>query len=81
MKKIEMKYGFPLFTKEKSNIYLGNHKELIISDIWAFWDYIIKKHRRNKHFLQSCLEQAKFFYITAENSPIKSKLYYIITLF
>jgi predicted nucleotide-binding protein (sugar kinase/HSP70/actin superfamily) len=37
------KYGFPLFTKEDSIIYFGHEKKLIISDIWAFWDYVIKK--------------------------------------
>ncbi len=73
-----MKYGFPLFTKENSTVYLGNHKKLIISDIWSFWDYIIKKNSKNKTFLNSLLEQAENFYISAENSPIKSKplLYY-----
>ena len=78
MTKIDMKYGFPLFTREISTVYLGNHKKLIISDIWSFWDYIIKKNSRNKPFLNSLLEQAKNFYISAENSPIKSKplLYY-----
>lgn len=68
-----MKYGFPLFTKEKSTVYMGNHKKLIISDIWSFWDYIIKKHKKDNDFLSALLEQAKTFYNAAENSPIKSK--------
>ena len=54
-------------------MYLGYERKLIISDIWAFWDYVIKRKNRNKRFLQSLLEQAKNFYITAENSPLKSK--------
>ncbi len=72
------KYGFPLFTREESVVYLGYEKKLIISDIWAFWDYVIKKKNREKQFLLSLLEQAKNFYIAAENSPIKSQplLYY-----
>ena len=78
MTEIEMKYGFPLFTKNQNTVYLGNHKKLIISDIWSFWDYIIKKNSKNKPFLNSLLEQAKNFYQSAEQSPVKSKplLYY-----
>ncbi|WET51654.1 YaaC family protein [Chryseobacterium indologenes] len=78
MTEIENKYGFPLFSRTTNNIYLGNHKKLIIADIWAFWDYIIKKANYEKEFMNSLLEQAKNFYLAAENSPIKSKplLYY-----
>jgi hypothetical protein len=78
MSTLEMKYGFPLFTKERSTVYMGNHKKLIISDIWSFWDYIIKKHKKNNDFLSALLEQSKTFYNAAESSPIKSKplLYY-----
>lgn len=78
MAELKEKYGFPIFTKPESVVYLGNEKKLIISDIWAFWDYVIKKKNRNKAFLLSLLEQAKNFYIAAENSPIKSQplLYY-----
>lgn len=73
MTKIEMKFGFPLFTKNSSSVYLGNHKKLIISDIWAFWDYVIKKNGKNKEFLSALLEQSKYFYLAAETSPVKSK--------
>lgn len=73
MAKLKVKYGFPLFTRAQSVVYLGHEKKLIISDIWAFWDYVIKKKNRNKKFLQSLLEQAKNFYIAAENAPLKSK--------
>lgn len=78
VKEIEMKFGFPLFTKDKNTVYLGNNKKLIISDIWSFWDYVIKKHNKNCDFLSALLEQSKHFYLTAESSPVKSKplLYY-----
>lgn len=78
MTEIEPKYGFPLFTRLTNSVYLGNSKKLIISDIWSFWDYIIKKSNYEKEFMHSLLEQAKNFYISAESSPIKSRplLYY-----
>lgn len=77
-KLLEMKYGFPNFTRECNSISLCNSQKLIISDIWSFWDYIIKKNNFDKTFMNSLLEQAKFFYITAEKSPVKSQplLYY-----
>jgi hypothetical protein len=78
MTEIEKKYGFPIFCDLTDNVYLGNSKKLIISDIWSFWDYVIKKKNFDKPFLCSLLEQAKHFYETAESSPTKSKplLYY-----
>lgn len=78
MTEIDIKYGFPLFTRESNHVYLGNSKKIVISDIWSFWDYVIKKFNYEQEFMNSLLEQAKHFYITAENSPIKSKplLYY-----
>lgn len=78
MIEIEPKYGFPLFTRKTNNVYLGNNKKLIISDIWSFWDYVIKKANYEKEFMHSLLEQAKNFYVAAENSPINSRplLYY-----
>jgi hypothetical protein len=78
MTEIEPKYGFPLFTRQTNNVYLGNSKKLIISDIWSFWDYVIKKSNYDREFMDSLLEQAKNFYNAAENSPIKSRplLYY-----
>lgn len=76
-----MKYGFPLFSKPSSLVSLGKNEKIVISDIWAFWDYVIKKassDRRGEDFLRSLLEQAKHFYVTAESSPVKSQplLYY-----
>jgi len=78
---VEMKYGFPLFSKPTSIVNLGKNEKLVISDIWAFWDYVVKKatiDRKKENFLKSLLEQAKHFYLTAEKSPIKSQplLYY-----
>lgn len=81
MTEIEMKYGFPLFSIPSARVSLGRNEKLVISDIWAFWDYVIKKASKDKkeeNFLKSLLEQARHFYITAETSPIKSQplLYY-----
>lgn len=81
MAEVEIKFGFPLFSTETSLVNLGNNQKLIISDIWAFWDYVIKKRtidKKERNFLQSLLEQAKHFYVTAEASPVKSQplLYY-----
>lgn len=81
MVEVEMKYGFPLFSKPHSVVNLGKNEKLVISDIWAFWDYVIKKgskDRKGELFLRSLLEQARHFYISAESSPVKSQplLYY-----
>jgi len=81
MVEIEMKYGFPLFAKPSSLVNLGRNEKLVISDIWAFWDYVIKKaskDRKQEAFLRSLLEQSKHFYQSAEGSPVKSQplLYY-----
>lgn len=76
MTEIEMKYGFPLFAKPSSLVSLGKNEKLVISDIWSFWDYVIKKaskDRKEEDFLKSLLEQARHFYLTAETSPVKSQ--------
>lgn len=77
MTKIDYKYGFPLFTRSLNPITIGSDK-IIISDIWSFWDYIVKKKNKDKVFLFSLLQQAKNFYKVAEKSEMKSKplLYY-----
>ncbi|MBB1452929.1 hypothetical protein H5159_17950 [Pseudoalteromonas sp. SG43-1] len=80
-KKVEQKYGFPLFSQPSSVVNLGKNEKLVISDIWSFWNYVIKKgssDKKGEEFLRSLLEQAKHFYISAESSPIKSQplLYY-----
>jgi len=78
---MEMKYGFPLFSKDASIVSLGKNEKIIISDVWGFWSYVVKKassNARTEDFLSSLLEQAKHFYVTAESSPTKSQplLYY-----
>lgn len=77
MTKVDYKYGFPLFTKTSNPINLSSDK-IIISDIWSFWDYIIKKKNKDNAFLFSLLQQAKNFYEVAEKAEMKSKplLYY-----
>ncbi len=77
MTKIDYKHGFPLFTRASNIINITNDKT-IISDIWSFWDYLIKKRNKDKAFLFSLLQQAKNFYEVAEKSEMKSKplLYY-----
>ncbi len=79
MTPVKPRYGFPLFTRKSNNknIPVGNTK-IIISDIWAFWDFLIKKHNKDKDFLFALLQQAKNFYTVAETSEFKSKplLYY-----
>lgn len=82
MVEVPIKYAFPLFTKEKSNDYLIKHDRIRVSDLWAFWQYIIgryvNKYKGEKEFLLTLLEQAKYFYEAAEKAPIKSQplLYY-----
>ena len=84
-KVLNNKNGFPLFASPMNNLKIGSKGKIIVSDIWAFWDYIVKKYvdknKKNsteKAILTSYLEQAKYFYESAENSPVKSQalLYY-----
>lgn len=68
-------------TRGKDCLYLCRRQKLIISDIWSFWDYAIKKKKNGKcknEFMWSLLEQARFFFTAAESSPVSSKplLYY-----
>ena len=81
---------FSVFSCSKyNNLKIGNdnlgRNKLIVSDIWSFWDYIIKrfaeknhKKEEDKNILFSFLEQARHFYISGESSPVKSQalLYY-----
>lgn len=82
MIEVPIKYAFPLFTKHNSTDYLIKHTQIRVSDIWAFWYYIIgryvKKYSGEKDFLLTLIEQAKYFYEAAEKAPIKSQplLYY-----
>lgn len=84
MTEVDIKYGFPLFTTEKSTQYLVKNNNLRVSDIWAFWNFIVQEYaqkkgtKETKNLLLSLLEQAKYFYVAAESAPIKSQplLYY-----
>lgn len=82
MKNVSIKYAFPLFTKHNSTDYLIKNDHIRVSDIWAFWQYIIgryvKKNVGEKGFLLALIEQAQYFYVAAEKAPIKSQplLYY-----
>lgn len=83
MVEVEKKYGFPLFTKDHSTDYLVKNERLRVSDIWAFWNYVIRMYKKkntgvDKDFLLSLLDQAQYFYYTAEKAPIRSQplLYY-----
>ena len=82
---LDYENGFPLFSHENIKLRIGNGEKIIISDIWPFWDYIIKRFVEKNHeniktekVLFSLLEQAKYFYQSGEKSPIKSQalLYY-----
>lgn len=82
MVEVPIKYAFPLFTKHNSTDYLIKHEQIRVSDLWAFWQYIIgryiKKYSGEKDFLLTLIEQARYFYEAAEKAPIKSQplLYY-----
>lgn len=81
----EHKNGFPLFSDPIIDLDIGKGKKVVISDIWSFWYYLVKKFISRKQKtnelekeLLSYLEQSKYFYESAEKSPIKSQplLYY-----
>ncbi len=75
MKEIPVKYAFPLFTKHNSTDYLIKNDHIRVSDIWAFWRYIIgryvKKYAGEKDFLLTLIEQAKYFLRGCRSSPNK----------
>lgn len=73
--------AFPFSRKRKPQIILLNR--LWVSDIWAFWDYIIKIQSKKQitgevTFLKVLLGQASYFYEATERTPINSQplLYY-----
>lgn len=82
MTEVPVKYAFPLFTKHNSTDYLIKNEQIRVSDLWAFWQYIIgryeKKYSGERKFLQTLIYQSRFFYEAAEVAPIKSQplLYY-----
>ncbi|MBS9571648.1 YaaC family protein [Morganella morganii] len=69
-----------------NKLKIGSGEKIIISDIWSFGDYILKRYiektttdkLKAEKVLFSFLEQAKNFYESAEKSPVKSQplLYY-----
>lgn len=77
-KGIELKYGFPLFSQDKSTEFLVFGEELRVADIWGLWHYIIKRYKKrfpstNYEFLLSLVEQSQYFYIAASSAPLKSQ--------
>lgn len=81
--KYPFKYGFPLFVPDTSRAYLIKHEKNRVSDMWGFWDYLVKTHAhkknpRHEQFLQTLLEQARYFFDAAEGAPLHSQplLYY-----
>lgn len=82
-KQIQFEYGFPLFVPPSSKTYLVKIPKIRLSDIWGFWDYLVKmltlkRGKIDGNFLPMLLEQAKYFYQAAEKAPLKSQplLYY-----
>lgn len=80
---IEQKYGFPLFTQNKSTDFLVSGEKLRVSDIWGLWHYIIKRYKyrfpgTDYNFQLSLVEQAQYFFVAASTAPLKSQplLYY-----
>lgn len=78
--KLDLEYGLPTFTKSTVPVKF-NHNKILVSEIWAFWNYIIKKYSKTdkkKNILLSLLEQSKTFFNAAEQAEMRSKplLYY-----
>ena len=81
-------YGFPLFSPRKSKEYYLSCNSLRVSDAWAFLSYTIRAsqdatthrplHKEQQTYLLDLLEQAEYFFKTAQSAPIKSQplLYY-----
>ena len=82
MTEVPVKFAFPLFTKHNSTDFLIKNEKIRVSDLWAFWQYIIgryeKKYSGERRFLQTLIDQSRYFYEAAEAAPIKSQplLYY-----
>lgn len=80
--------GFPLFSPAKSKAYLLVANSIRVSDPWSFLNYTIRVSRHKttgqiltqsqQKYLLDLLEQAEYFYETAQVAPIKSQplLYY-----
>ena len=74
--------GFPLFSPAKSKNYLLSCDSIRVSDVWSFLNYTVRvsKHKSNgqpltsaqQKYLLDLLDQAEYFYETAQVAPIKS---------
>lgn len=84
---ITMDNGFPMFSSNKSKNYLLKNNSIRVSDVWSFLNYTIRVSKKSsgqplnkgeQKYLLDLLEQAKYFYETATQAPIKSQplLYY-----
>lgn len=77
--KYTFQHGFPAFTSVDSKTYLIKHPKIRVSELWSFWDFIVKIHcskrgdKAKLNFFNSLIEQAKYFYKAAEDAPLKSK--------
>ena len=81
-------YGFPLFSSNNSKGYLLSCESIRVSDAWPFLSYTIRCSRdastkqplrkAQQKYLLELLEQAEYFFKTAQSAPIKSQplLYY-----
>lgn len=81
-------YGFPLFSPKQSKGYLLSCQSIRVADVWPFLNYTIRIskdkatkrlfHKDQQTYLLDLLEQAEYFYKTAQTAPIKSQplLYY-----
>lgn len=84
----EPHYGFPLFSPHRSKEYLLSCDSIRVLDTWAFLNYTIRVsrdattnrplHKKQQNYLLELLEQAEYFFKTAQAAPIKSQplLYY-----
>lgn len=75
--------AFPLFNLGGRQQFGLRCQRLQVTEIWDFWDYIVKMFGRRRNtddykFMHAMLEQASYFYKAAETAPLKSQplLYY-----
>ena len=82
MQEQPIRFAFPLFTKHNSTDYLIKNEQIRVSDLWAFWQYIIGRYERkyagDRRFLQTLIDQSHYYYEAADVAPIKTQplLYY-----
>lgn len=79
--------GFPLFYSDQSTNIVSAGNGIRVADVWTYLGYTIRNtkkvgttafHKADQQFLLDLLEQAEYFYKTAEQAPLKSQplLYY-----